>query len=67
MNTATARRIDVAHSISASVIIIIIVLVVLVISQGVVKQLLALLANDWLLVATLNVVPLDSILNYHCS
>ena len=43
-------------------VIVIIVIVLVVLPQGVVQQLLALLADDGLLVSALDVVPLDPIL-----
>ena len=46
-----------------TLVVVVVVLVLVVVPERVVEQLLALLANDWLLVATLDVMPLDSILH----
>ena len=45
-------------------VIVIIVIVLVVLPQGVVQQLLALLADDGLLVSALDVVPLDPVLSH---
>ena len=52
---------------TTSVIILIVVIVLIIIPEGVVQQLLALLADDGLLVSALDVVPLDPILTQDSS
>ena len=47
---------------TTSVIILIVVIILIITPEGIVQQLLALLADDGLLVSALNVVPLDPVL-----
>ena len=48
--------------VTTSVIILIVVIILIITPEGIVQQLLALLADDGLLVSALDVVPLDPIL-----
>ena len=48
-----------------TLVVVVVILVLVVVPERVVEQLLALLADDGLLVPALNVVPLDAVLQHN--